>query len=122
MGARVFKNFSFLSASIIAMGITIFLTEVAPPFLVKPVSISIELLVAIPSIIYGMWGLFYFAPLIQSFFVEVAQFPSLTVSIYNLANYPDSESRDLAWAASFVLTMLVLFINLMGRFLTRDKG
>ncbi len=50
------------------------------------------------------------------------QFPSLTVSIYNLANYPDAESRDLAWAASFVLTMIVLFINLMGRFLTRDKG
>lgn len=50
------------------------------------------------------------------------QFPSLTVSIYNLANYPDSESRDLAWAASFVLTMIVLFINLMGRYLTRDKG
>jgi len=50
------------------------------------------------------------------------QFPSLTVSIYNLANYPDAESRDLAWAASFILTMIVLFINLMGRFLTRDKG
>jgi len=50
------------------------------------------------------------------------QFPSLTVSIYNLANYPDSESRDLAWAASFVLTAIVLFINLIGRYMTRDKG
>ena len=50
------------------------------------------------------------------------QFPSLTVSIYNLANYPDAESRDLAWAAAFVLTMIVLFINLTGRYLTRDKG
>ena len=50
------------------------------------------------------------------------QFPSLTVSIYNLANYPDAESRDLAWAASFVLTMIVLLINLIGRYITRDKG
>ncbi len=50
------------------------------------------------------------------------QFPSLTVSIYNLANYPDQPSRDLAWAASFVLTMIVLFINLLGRYLTRHKG
>ena len=50
------------------------------------------------------------------------QFPSLTVSIYNLANYPDSESRDLAWAASFVLTMIVLFINLIGRYFTKDRG
>jgi phosphate transport system permease protein len=49
------------------------------------------------------------------------QFPSLTVSIYNLATYPDEESRKLAWAASFVLTVLVLFINLAGRYLTRNK-
>ncbi len=34
------------------------------------------------------------------------QFPSLTVSIYNLANYPDAENRDLAWVAAFVLTMI----------------
>ncbi len=54
-------------ATPIAMGIAIFLTEVAPEFLVKPVSISIELLAAIPSIIYGMWGLFYFAPIVQQF-------------------------------------------------------
>ena len=50
------------------------------------------------------------------------QFPSLTVSIYNLATYPDEASRDLAWAASFILTMIVLCINLMGRFLLRNKG
>ncbi len=52
----------------IAIGIAIFLTEVAPSFLIKPISISIELLAAIPSIIYGMWGLFYLAPIIQSLF------------------------------------------------------
>lgn len=55
-------------ATPIAMGIAIFLTEVAPKFLIKPISISIELLAAIPSIIYGMWGLFYFAPIVQNFF------------------------------------------------------
>ncbi|HFS82542.1 MAG TPA: ABC transporter permease subunit, partial [Epsilonproteobacteria bacterium] len=49
------------------------------------------------------------------------QFPSLTVSIYNLATYPDAESRELAWAASFILTMIVLLINLAGRYLTRNK-
>ena len=50
------------------------------------------------------------------------QFPSLTVSIYNLANYPDQLSRDIAWSASFILTMIVLFINLTGRYITRQKG
>ncbi len=45
------------------------------------------------------------------------QFPSLTV----LATYPDEASRELAWAASFVLTMVVLVINLLGRYMTRSK-
>ena len=53
-------------ATPLAMGIAIFLTEIAHDKLVKPVSIAIELLAAIPSIIYGMWGLFYFAPIVQS--------------------------------------------------------
>lgn len=49
------------------------------------------------------------------------QFPSLTVSIYNLATYPDAPSRELAWAASFILTAIVLVINLAGRFMIRNK-
>jgi phosphate transport system permease protein len=49
------------------------------------------------------------------------QFPSLTVSIYNLATYPDEASRELAWAASFILTVIVLMINLLGRYLTKSK-
>ncbi len=52
----------------IAMGIAVFLSEIAPDFLIKPVGIAIELLAAIPSIIYGMWGLFYFAPIVQNTF------------------------------------------------------
>lgn len=52
----------------IAMGIAIFLSEIAPPFIHKPVGVAIELLAAIPSIIYGMWGLFYFGPFIASIF------------------------------------------------------
>ncbi len=49
------------------------------------------------------------------------QFPSLTVSIYNLATFPDTASKELAWAASFILTMIVLIINLIGRFVIRNK-
>ncbi len=52
----------------LSMGIAIFLTEIAHKNLVKPVGVAIELLAAIPSIIYGMWGLFYFAPIIQHTF------------------------------------------------------
>ena len=49
----------------VAIGIAIFLTEIAPHFLRTPVGVAIELLAAIPSIIYGMWGLFYFAPFMR---------------------------------------------------------
>lgn len=42
-----------------------FLTEISPPYLSRPVSIGVELLSAVPSIIYGMWGLFVFAPIIS---------------------------------------------------------
>jgi len=58
---------AMLFAVPIAMGIAIFLSEIAPEFIAKPVGIAIELLAAIPSIIYGMWGLFYFGPLISEY-------------------------------------------------------
>ena len=42
--------------------VALFLVELAPPYISKPVGYAIELLAAIPSIIFGMWGLFVFAP------------------------------------------------------------
>src|SRR5512140_1628910 len=51
----------------VSFGIALFLTELAPAWLKRPLSVAIELLAAIPSIIYGMWGLFVFAPLFQSY-------------------------------------------------------
>ncbi len=52
----------------IAMGISIFLAEIAPTNISKFVGGAIELLAAIPSIIFGMWGLYYFAPLVADAF------------------------------------------------------
>ena len=47
----------------VSFGIALFLTEMAPAALKRPLGTAVELLAAIPSIIYGMWGLFVFAPL-----------------------------------------------------------
>ena len=52
----------------IAMGIAIFLSEIAPKNISNVVGIAIELLAAIPSIIFGMWGLYYFAPIVSDLF------------------------------------------------------
>ena len=46
----------------VSIGIALFLTEIAPRWTRGPIGIAVELLAAIPSIIYGMWGLFVFAP------------------------------------------------------------
>jgi phosphate transport system permease protein len=46
----------------VSFGIALFLTELAPRWIKRPLGTAIELLAAIPSIIYGMWGLFVFAP------------------------------------------------------------
>jgi phosphate transport system permease protein len=50
----------------LAFGIALFLTELCPLWLKRPVGTAIELLAGIPSIIYGIWGLFVFAPVLQS--------------------------------------------------------
>lgn len=48
-------------------------------------------------------------------------FPSMTVSIYNLATIPDDKLVSLAWAAALVLTVFVLILNLLGRYVIREK-
>ena len=50
----------------LSFGIAIFLTELCPPWLKRPIGTCIELLAGVPSIIYGIWGLFVFAPFLQS--------------------------------------------------------
>ena len=47
----------------VSFGIALFLTELSPNWLKRPLGTAVEMLAAIPSIIYGMWGLFVFAPL-----------------------------------------------------------
>lgn len=57
--------FSLLIAIPVAIGIAIFITEISPNFLKAPIGAAIELLAAIPSIIYGMWGLFTLSPIMS---------------------------------------------------------
>jgi phosphate transport system permease protein len=61
-GTLVTAAIAMLIAVPVSFGIAVFLTEVAPPWLRGPVASAIELLAGIPSIIYGMWGLFVLAP------------------------------------------------------------
>ncbi len=62
-GTVVTSVIALLIALPVSLGIAIFLTELCPTWLKRPLGTAVELLAAIPSIIYGMWGLFIFAPL-----------------------------------------------------------
>ena len=65
-GTLVTSAIAMLIATPIGIGIAIFLTEICPENLRRPVGVAIELLAGIPSIIYGIWGLFVFAPFLQT--------------------------------------------------------
>ncbi len=70
-GTLVTSFIALLIAIPVSFGIALFLTELAPGWIRRPLGIAIELLAAIPSIVYGMWGLFVFAP----FFAQYVQDP-----------------------------------------------
>ena len=62
-GTLVTSVIALLIAVPLSFGIAVFLTELCPSALRRPLGVMVELLAAVPSIIYGMWGLFVFAPL-----------------------------------------------------------
>jgi phosphate transport system permease protein len=64
-GTLVTSFLALLLAIPVSFGIAIFLTELAPSWLKRPVGVAVELLAAVPSIIYGIWGLFVLAPVLQ---------------------------------------------------------
>ncbi|HQR04545.1 MAG: phosphate ABC transporter permease PstC [Proteobacteria bacterium] len=78
-GTLVTAAIALIIAVPISFGIALFLTELSPVWLRRPLGIAIELLAAIPSIVYGMWGLLVFSPV----FAEHIQ-PLLTATLGKL--------------------------------------
>jgi phosphate transport system permease protein len=66
VGTLVTSVIAMFFAVPVGLGIAIFLTELCPQRFRRPIGIAIELLAGIPSIIYGIWGLFFLAPFLQS--------------------------------------------------------
>lgn len=67
VGTLLTSFLALLIAVPVSFGIAMFLTELSPRWLRGPLGTAVELLAAIPSIIYGMWGLFVFVPLFQQY-------------------------------------------------------
>ena len=67
VGTLITSALAMLVGIPISFGIAVFLTQLCPVWARRPLGISIELLAGIPSIIYGIWGLFVFAPFMQTY-------------------------------------------------------
>src|SRR5271156_5468398 len=67
-GTLVTSVIAMIIAIPVGLGIAIFLTELCPQWLRRPIGIAIELLAGIPSIIYGMWGFFVLGPFLANYF------------------------------------------------------
>lgn len=78
-GTLMTSFIALLVAVPVSFGIAVFLTELSPSWLKRPLGIAIELLAAVPSIVYGMWGLMVFGPILATYVQEPLQ--ALTVGV-----------------------------------------
>jgi len=101
-GTLVTSAIAMLIGIPVAFGVALFITELCPNWLKRPLSTMIELLAAIPSIIYGIWGLFVLAPFVQEH-IEPALIGTLeqaaTREVAILQLQPDAEQRLLRLSA-----------------------
>ena len=81
-GTLVTSAIAMLVGIPVAFGVAVFITEICPIWLKRPLATMIELLAAIPSIIYGIWGLFVFAPFVQQYIQ-----PSLIASLGQIPGF-----------------------------------
>jgi phosphate transport system permease protein len=98
-----------------ALGIAIFVTEVAPNFLKGPIGIAIELLAAIPSIIYGMWGLFTLAPLMSKYIEPALQNSIGKLPLFEVLFRGTPLGIDILTASVILSIMIVPFTASIAR-------
>lgn len=92
----------------VSLGIAVFLTQLSPPWLKRPVATTIELLAAVPSIIYGMWGLFVFAPLFARFVqIPVSQLVE-GLPVFGTILYARAPSGVGVLTAGIILAIMII--------------
>jgi len=108
LGTLITAVLAILFGVPVAFGIAFFLTELAPPWLRRPVGTAVELLAAVPSIIFGMWGLFVLVPFVQNYiqlpFGEALGALPLIGTIFESNNFAGTS----IFAASVVLAIMIL--------------
>ena len=114
-GTFVTTALALLFAIPTAIGIAVFVTEIAPNFLKGPIGVAIELLAAIPSIIYGMWGLFTLAPIMSKYVEPALQSTIGKLPIISMLFTGTPLGIDLLTASVILSIMIIPFTASISR-------
>ena len=114
-GTFLTTSLALLFAIPTAIGIAIFVTEIAPNFLKGPIGIAIELLAAIPSIIYGMWGLFTLAPIMSKYIEPALQGSIGQLPLVSILFKGTPMGIDLLTASVILAIMVIPFTASIAR-------
>ena len=114
-GTCVTTFIALLIAIPAAVGIAIFVTEISPSFLKGPIGVAIELLAAIPSIIYGMWGLFALAPIMSEHIEPALQATVGKLPIVGVLFQGTPLGIDLLTASVILSIMIIPFTASISR-------
>jgi phosphate transport system permease protein len=114
-GTCITTVLALLIAVPVAIGIAIFVTEVAPNFLKGPIGMAIELLAAIPSIIYGMWGLFTLAPIMSKYIEPALQNTIGKLPVFEILFRGTPLGIDILTASIILSIMIIPFTASIAR-------
>ena len=106
---------SLMIAIPIGMGIAIFVTEISPNFLKTPIGTAIELLAAIPSIIYGMWGLFTLSPMMSKYVEPFLKEITIGVPLIGILFKGTPMGIDILTAGVILSIMIIPFTASISR-------
>ncbi|HEX2719189.1 MAG TPA: phosphate ABC transporter permease subunit PstC [Gemmatimonadaceae bacterium] len=112
-GTLVSSLLALLIATPLALGVAIYLSEFAPNWLRQPVSFLVDLLAAVPSVVYGLWGIFVLIPLLRSY---VIPFFRDTLHLGATPVFSGPAYGPSMFAAGIILAIMVLpYISAVAR-------
>lgn len=114
-GTLITTFLSLIVAIPVAVGIAVFVTEISPKFLKGPIGIAIELLAAIPSIIYGMWGLFTLSPIMSSYVEPFMKKVTAGIPLINILFRGTPMGIDILTASVILSIMIIPFTASISR-------
>ena len=112
-GTVVSSAIALIIATPLALGVSIFLSEIAPKWLRQPVGFLVDLLAAIPSVVYGLWGIFVLIPILRD---PVAPFLKDTLHLGSTPIFSGPNYGYSMLAAGIILAIMILpFISAVTR-------